>query len=263
MADYTNWIIGGLIPVCVLNNPKIDPKSRTITINCFAARELMNDADPEDEIQRFQDIAAYKINNNELNNAGSNLKVASGNPIIAVTDGTRVWNRCAIQKIATQYGEFYRLSGIYFTLVIEYEVQIGGGFTVLEPPYHQYDNVEYYQWTDKTNPTNPAHIAAGNELGYLKATFDRPIKKVIVYGTACLLPAWINVQGAREGNQNWVYGHEGREEQVWSGTGVQPITFNLDEPTTDIIITTSSHLDRPEDQYNHGCWLMWIKFEYA
>jgi len=264
MADYTNWMIGGLVPLWVINNPKIDREKRTITLNCFAARELMPDGwNPEDEIKRFNDIAARGMSNNVMYDGGTNLNVTPNDPIITVTNGAEVWERCALHKLVTQYGEYYNYSGLFFTLSLDYEERTGGGFAVYQPPYgnkNKYPNLNYYAYTDKSND-NPNSPGSQNEIGYLYINEQIPVKQIQIYGSGCALPAWIEVNGQRK---NWVCSHEGIKGQQQCQ---QRLTFDFTEnPITNIIIYTGVHLDHigaDQRTWNHGCWAVWIKVVYA
>jgi len=266
MSDYTAWVIGGLTPVFIINDPKIDPLTRTITINCLAKTTLSTGTDPRLEIQRFQDIASERINNAERENGGTYLSVDPTGHIISVTDGTTTWSRCALRRIPIEYDGFSK-DGIPFTLIIEYEESVPGGFTIYtpDPPtgYHKYTNIEFYEWYYdsgggvwvKANAATSSG-AYGTEIGWMKITEARAIKAVTFYGSACTLPASIYVPGSIEGSRPWIYSHDDNTNQPFQE---QRFTFDPATAPTEIEAYSDGHNG---DDPNHGAWLQWVRVEF-
>jgi hypothetical protein len=263
MSADMNWIIGGLTPVWITPDVVIDREAKKITLNCVSHIDLLDGADPYTEINRFLTISSNAINNTQTYNGGYNLRVPSNNPIISVTNGVETWDRCALHPPVITYNE-YADYFLRFQLVIEFDLQIGGGFAVYEPPYDTgYPNVTSYPWTDKTAGVGEWAYLGATEIGWMEIIEEQPVKQVLIYGSGCILPAGITVEGSIEGTQQWSVSHEGHESEVYAGRGTQLLTFNFETPTTDIIIYTSTHTPPGTDAYNHGCWPIWIKNVYA
>lgn len=276
---YTIWNIGGLTPSWVEPDFKDDRKNRMLTLKCAAIFEEVG-ADPLTETNQFDAMASEDITNEQLLNGGSNLQVSPGGSIFEVTrtssDGnnTQTWPRCALEKVEvpedSSYMEGEQGSVIEYELVIHYETSGVGGSLVFTPDYSKYDEIEYYLFSDKTNPVDHGFVqnsdspAYGNELGWMKITVPKNVRKVEVYGcgdcgtngTDC----WIEVNGEK---RYWKYTDIG-DKQDYPGNilkvGFQKFTWNLTIPTPEIILCTSRHIHPTGTcENNKGCWLQWIR----
>ncbi|BDZ68608.1 hypothetical protein [Methanobacterium ferruginis] len=266
---YKDWVIGGLTPSWVEPDFSHDPDQRTLTLKCAAIQtELL--ADPMTEIDQFNEIASEKITITELEQGGTNLQVRNGQ-IISVTDGKTLWERCALHRIKVDLDDCYHEdeygSVIEYDLVIEYEESAGGGVVSYSPTppagYHEYEGLEFYEWYYLEGSTwikavaDTSSGAYGTEIGYMKTpTFTRPIKKVTVYGSACVLPAKIYCTGSLEGSRDWSYEHDNNTNQPF-----QKLEFTFNPETAPLyaeLYSTEHHGDDP----NYGCWLKYVLIEF-
>lgn len=260
---YGDWTING-IPINCLLKPKIDPVNRTITFNCLADVNATG-ADPRVEIASIQALACTQIHNDDLLNGGTKLQVPGGSTVTIVEKGTPVGDityKAAIEGVVVEENS-YSDQAIEYNIVAHYELNGGAKYIIYTPNYHSYSNITYYEWyylvngvwTKANAPSDNG--AYGTEIGHVTIVETKQIKKVEVYGSACVLPAALTVDGSVEGTQNWNYQHENNTNQPF-----QKLTFNFSEgsyPTILILHTSEHYWDSP----NHGCWLKWIKITYA
>lgn len=257
---YEEWVIGGLTPSCIIDVDK-DYEKGIFTFSCIARRDLLG-TDPQTEIDSFNEIASGVINNLRLINGGTKLQVNNGD-YITLTDGNETWERSALHKV--KYNSDY-VSGrwILFELVVEVELEgIGGSFTY-SPDYNEYNNIEYYFWTDKTERITGDN-ADGTEVGWMKIIEEQLVKKVEVYGSACvgsnIYPNYLDINGQK---QYWKVSHD----YGWAGNTLPPgwekLEFILDTPTDELIIQSPNHV-MPNDTMaiNLGAWLQWIRVIYG
>lgn len=253
---YVNWVIGGLTPSWVEPDFNDDRENHKLTLKCAAIRDRIG-VDPVTELDQFNNISSEGITNTSLENGGTNLQVTDGQ-IISVTADETTWDRCALHAVNVQTDDGYNGdnpgSVLEYELVIEYEVRKGGGVFIFTPPLHEYTEIEYYIWTDKTNDLAGPWL--GNEFGWMKFTLPKPVKAITFYGSACLLPATIFVPGSNEGRREWTSSHDDNKNLP---DQEQKFTFDPATAPSTIIAYTSDHLI---GDINHGCWAKWIRVEY-
>jgi len=249
-----------------------DPDSRTLTLKCAAISDELN-ADPITEIDAFQALAAEEIHNDGLLNGGSKLQIGPIGTKFSVTtsneSGTdvRTWDQCALKLVKVNLDSFYfedeNNSLIEYELVIVYQTYGSGGVDVYTPDFDEYTEIDYYLYSDQTNPGSPGENY-GKELGYMVITSTSTIWKVEVLGTGdCATSStdcWLEVNGQKE---YWHYTNSG--DKMAFGTNILPIgtetlEYILDTPSSTITLQTSSHIapDNTCDN-NKGCWITRIR----
>lgn len=252
---YDGWVVGGKT-VPHVREAKIDQKEHTITLSCSAIKENIatGDNDVRDEIADFQAMSSQYINNEPLLNGGTKLQVGNGS-IITVTDDTNTWTRCALEPI--QINEDSKsVKRDDYDLVIHYEAPNPGGSFVYTPDYDEYSNVDYYFWY---NPVTQEKTAwggqnVGTELGYMEITEAQNVIRVEVYGCGDGVgdDYYIECNGEK---QYWHYG-ETIEDNV---PLLEKFVFNLDTPTTTVILNSGMHVEGGD---NFGCYLAWVRVVY-
>jgi hypothetical protein len=259
---YDDWTIGGLKPSIVIK-PSYDLEGKKITIQCAASIDTLNGEDPETEIMAFKAIACQNITNTTLQNGGSLIQVGTGDKI-EVTDGNMTWTGALHMPVWSP--DMYSDYGLEYQLIIDIELQAGEGSFIYTPNYGKYSNIEYYEFTDKTNPYDDPNQGAGNEIGYIKITEPNNITRVEIYGSGCILPCWIECNGERK---NWnVSSEKWPGQELQQGWESQEWIFT--EPTKTIILETSTHEGEEgkapgaytQEIYNHGCYLQYIRVFY-
>lgn len=257
MADeYDQWVIGGYIPTAIKSVEKNFQDGR-FTFKCVADITHLDGEDPQTEIDKFNAISSPRINNEKLHNGGTKLQ-ALGN-YIEITDGIVTWEKCALHPIQYEPDSFAN-EIIEFDLIVEVELEGTGGGFVYTPDYNSYNNLDYYFWTDKTERITGDN-ADGTELGYMEIVEAEPVKRVEIYGSACAgseaLPAWIEVNGVR---QYWHYSHDYGWVDNELPPGWEKLVFDLETPSTNIVIETSPHVMPNETlAQNRGAWLKWVR----
>lgn len=259
---YNTWTVGGVV-LRHVREMENNQKDGVITLNCSALNWNLVGAetDPRDEIALVEALQSQYISNEPLFNGGSKLQVGNGQ-IISVTDGTDTWTKCALESITIKE-DHKSTKRIDYDLIIHYELAGSGGSYVYTPNYDDYTNISYYMWTNKDPNTNP-HDAYGNEIGWMQITETMNVKRVEVYGSACVNPTsnYLDVNGQRE---YWTYTHD--NGSPWTSCtlnqGWEKLTFDLDTPTTTIVLQSPDH-NLPNDTCatNLGCWLQWVKVYY-
>jgi hypothetical protein len=268
---YGDWTIGGLVP-CNIESVEKDPPTPsntdpTITFHCVADYDLLN-ADPRTEIALFDAMACQIINNDQLLNGGSKLQVQGGNIITIVESAPTgdITYTAAIESVKI-IEDSMSDDAIWYDIVAHYETSGKSSSFVYIPPYWSYSNMTYSNGTDGSNPSNSAEWA-GNELGIINITETKKVREVQVRGSACTLPAWIEINGQR---QSWDVCHDvGEDPTNLSGKqGVQTLTFNDFDPSTAVNIHTSNHVapwyptpSQPNTLMDRGCWLLRIRVIY-
>lgn len=262
---YKTWSIGGITPSWVEPTFTDDPENRTLTLRCAAIADELGD-DPITEIDSLQAISSQNINNEQLLAGGSKLQVGRGDNIITVVavsgDGSdiRTWQRCALKKVKVDLDSYYleeaEGSHIEYELVIIYETDSPGGSFVYTPDYDKYPNADYYFWY---NPVTEEKTAwggqnVGTELGYMEITEAQNVIRVEVYGCGDGVgdDYYIECNGEK---QYWHYG-ETIEDNV---PLLEKFIFNLDSPTTTVILNSGMHV---EGGANFGCYLAWVRVVY-
>jgi hypothetical protein len=273
---YRKWTIGGLTPSWVEPDFIDDRENNTLTLKCMAGYDETG-ADPMVEVEAFDALTSEKINNDSLLNGGTKLQVRGQIVTVTATNEegteTKTWERCAIRKVKVNLDSYYNEDNvgsiIEYELVITYQTQGGPGGTVYYPNYDEHDNFEYYMWTDKTNPVGQ-HDAYGNEFGYIKIVEPQNVARVEIRGSGDCgetgTDCWVEVNGVRK---FWHYTDIG-DKKLFEGNnlavGEETLSWDLDTPTTEIIIETSIHTEdavaHPCD-VNKGCWARWIRVFYA
>lgn len=264
---HANWVVGGVTLNHVIT-AEINPQEGKIVLKCSALNWniVSPDTDTRDEIAELQALSSQYITNEPLLNGGTKLQIGNGQYLV-VTDGTDTYSKCALERIVISENKVAD-KRIDYDLTIHYELSGAGGGYVYTPNFDtKYTNIEYYCWSDKSSDY-PTHFAQGNEIGWMKITETRNIVKVEVYGSACaaftLYPNWLDVNGEK---QYWHYSHD---EGDWGSSvntlpyGWEKLTFNLDTPTTEVILYTPTHLssDGAHPEEWTGCWLQWIKVTF-
>lgn len=251
---YYDVDIGGLTPSWVKPDIEIDREAHTITLKC-AAIEGVLDADPKTEIALFNAIACNKINNEELFNGGTKLQCSPMNRIqVEIND--EIFEKCALHPIVTTIDEYYAGpdagSVIEYEMKLEYEASGGGGSVLYTPDYGEYNNAEYYFFYDPETGQKQAWNGTnrGTEIGYLKFTEVKNVKRVEVYGSGdCVGNCWIECNG--EGRQYWHYG-EAADDSV---PVQEKLIWILEEPTNVIVLNSSKHYGST----NYGCYLAYVR----
>jgi hypothetical protein len=258
MTAYETWTIGGKT-ISHVADVKKNQRDGIITLTChsFLENALTGDTDPRDEIAYFEAMQTRDITNEPLLSGGSKLQARN---IIEVTDGHDTWTRCALEPVEISE-DMLSKDVITYNLNIHYELAGTSGSIVYTPNYYDYNNIEYYMWSDKTNPT-PPHEAYGNEIGWMEITEEENVKKVEMFGNGCCSteasPVWVSV------NDDKFYWHYTSNQDEGEGNilnyGVEKATFTIDPPTNVITITTSTHTNPATTCLtNQGCWLQWVK----
>lgn len=219
---YDNWTIGG-VTVPHVRTVANDQSSRTITLSCSALTENVESGEPRDEIALFEEMSCDVITNTQLMNGGSCLQVCNGDPVI-VSDGVNAWV-AALERVAINENKISE-KRIDYDLVIQYET-IPRGITYTttgtydpeesadeedEPDnttigvkryyagFCGVSNIEYYMFSDETNPTSPNCV----RIGEIIITETRKVKTVKI---ACSIvgsqkTTWIEVNGIRNNLSN-------------------------------------------------------------
>lgn len=255
--SYDQWVIGGVTPNFI-NKVSYDLAGKKVTLSCIANYELLSNVDPRVEIALFEALACDHIINVDLLNGGSKLGV-SGGSIITVTDGTTTWNAALHKPKYTPDHKSAR--NIKFELTIDLEIEpLLGGMFAYQPPYFDYDNVSYYEFNQPSNSNRPdmdPNAGVGNEVGHMVITETTNVTEVVVFGSACLLPAWIECNGDR---LSWQWSHE---NSPGDPQGVQRLKWVLDPPAKVITLDSSPHDSAATSSGdNKGCWLQWVKVRY-
>ena len=258
MTSYDGWIVGG-VTIPHVREVNINQKEKVITLSCSALKEniLTGDDDPRDEIARLEALQSQFINNDPLLNNGTKLQIGPADHIITVTDDTNTWSRCALEEIEIREDN-KSTKRIDYELVIHYQTEGTGGVDVYTPDFDEYDEIDYYLYSDQTNPGSPGENY-GKELGYMVITSTSTIWKVEVLGTGdCATSStdcWLEVNGQRE---YWHYTNSGDKMAFPTNTlpiGTETLEYILDTPSSTITLQTSSHIapDNTCDN-NKGCW---------
>lgn len=244
---YGEWDIGGYTPNWIITADYSSLNERKLLLHCLAEKDGI--IDPRVEIAEFESLRCEAFTNTPLLAGGSCLQHLGGQKI-NITDGVQSWIG-VISRIAFIED---RASALYieFDIEIEIETQPSGGSVVYTPHYGRWANLDYSSTycSGVRGTLSEGHEADGNEIGYLKITEPRDVKKVELYGSGCEEPAVITVNGEE---QTWQYYHD-------VGTqGLQKLTFLLDPVTTEILITAQHE----GGCANKGAWLHWIRVFYV
>ena len=257
---YATWTMGGEV-IPHVREANINTQEGTITLSCSALNWNIEtgDDDPRDEIARIQALTSQYIHNDPLLNGGTKLQVGNGQ-ILTVTDGTDTYTRCAVEPI-TIPEDNKSTKRIDYDVIIHYELVGSGGSFVYTPDYREYNNIEFYMTTDKSDPGVAVY---GEELGWMQITEPENVVKVEVYASACVgndtYPSYLDVNGEQ---QLFHYSHDQNFACNTLPFGFEKLTFNLATPAKTITIQTANHVN-PFDtcDNNRGAWLQWIRVFY-
>jgi len=255
--SYDNWMIDAEV-VPHVKKVENNTTDGVITLECVALKENIQpgDSDPRDEIARFQDMSSQYVNNTPLLNGGSKLQVGNGD-YVTVTDGTDTWERCGLSRvvIGEDHGSDKRID---YTLTIYYEMEGSGTSYVYlgdEGYPADYTNIVAYRESDGSGSA----CTVCTDFGRLTITEESNVKRVEVYGCAynsyTTSLATINCNDEQE--QVWSYNKEGDLP-----IGLERISWDLETPTTTIVLQTSLHTNPFTGINGLGCWLQWIKVYY-
>lgn len=266
---YDNWTVGG-ISVPHVRTVKNDKPNRTITLSCSALRENCSDGEPRSEIAMFEEMECDVITNTQLINGGSCLQTCNGDPVL-VSDGVDTWVAALERVVVSENKISYKR--IDYDLVIRYETQGRGisyatsGSTNPDESVNESNepdddsismkryyrgfcgrsNIEYYQFSDGTNPETPGCAT----IGKLIINETRKVKTV---GISCATlgvnkNTWIEVNGQRYelNSRDWNY-----------------ITFTLTTPSETITITKDNIADKDSDSFlnSNGVSILYIDLIY-
>ena len=269
---YGDWTIGGISPTNIESVDR-DPATAggsssgngpTLTFHCVAKEDLVGD-DPRTEIDKFNAMACQVINNDQLLNGGTKLQVQGGDTI-TITEHTPLGDvdyTAAIEEIKYSEDDMSE-DAIWYDIVAHYEKSGKSSSNIYVPPYFAYSNCKYSYGTDGTAPSFGGDWV-GTEIGIFNITETRKVRKVVVKGSACTLPAWLSVNGEK---QYWSVYHDINEDPSNAiKQGLQVLTFENFTPSTQINMLTSNHtapwvktVDHPDA--NQGCWPIWIEVIY-
>ncbi len=173
---------------------------------------------------------------------------------INVSENPRIYNDPSFQVKYSATLDRYKTCWVdYIAVSIEYELpddsSSGGGSS-----------------GSSGSPGVPSNLIAeqadeaGYALGTLRIVEASDVSKVRMYGSACNGPAWIEVNGIR---QEWHYSHDHVSGDTLK-PGSEILEFELNPPTTEIMIKTSSHLKYGDKLNNNkGAVLEWIEVIYS
>lgn len=99
------------------------------------------------------------------------------------------------------------------------------------------DSVEVSLWYKPADAAVEPYNAEGKEIGDMTIVEDRLVKRVDVTGSACNLPAWLEVNGVR---QYWNVSHDHNSGDTGKD-GKQTLTFTISPPTDVIKLESSPH----------------------
>ena len=244
---YGEWNIGGITPGWVITADYTQISQRKLTLQCLA--RVDGDTDPRVEIAGLEALRCEGATNEALLGGGSCLQVLGGDKI-QLTDGINSWTAALVDVGFVE--ETHAPQAIEFNLVFEVEIQPKGGSIIYMPHYGSYSNTEYSSTYCNGVRGNlpPGHGALGNEVGYLKITEPRDVKRVEIFGNGCDQPATITVNGS---SRVWQYYHDTGPQ------GTQKFTFDLNPHTNIILITAEHEATCP----NKGAWLQWVRVSYV
>lgn len=266
---YGDWVIGGKTPSWIISTER-DPETPSgnsysiITFHCAAFRSMIGDA-PRVEVEAFNTMACQRINYDQLLNGGSKLQVVGGTTI-TVTEHcpTGDVNYNAALESVKVVEDSMADSLILYDLIVYFETTGKSSSNIYIPPYYAYSNCKYSYGTDGTAPDYGGDWV-GTEIGIFNITETRKVRKVVVKGSACTLPAWLSVNGEK---QYWSVYHDINEDPSNAiKQGLQVLTFENFTPSTQINMLSSNHtapwiktVDHPDA--NQGCWPLWIEVIY-
>lgn len=255
---YATWTIGSEV-IPHVREANINTQEGTITLSCSALNWNIEtgDDDPRDEIARIQSLTSQYIHNSPLLNGGTKLQVGGISQILTVTDGTDTYTRCALEPVQIQE-DHKSTKRIDYDVIIHYELPGSGGSFVYYPDYQDYSNIEFYMTTDKSDPGVSVY---GEELGWMKITETRNIRRVETLASACVgndtYPSTLNING------EIIPFHYSHDENFACNNlphGFEVLSCDLDTPTPEVIIQSANHVN-PFDNCdnNRGAWLKWVR----
>jgi hypothetical protein len=247
--SYDNWLIGGLTPSHI-RYISYDKDKRTFTFNCVAKKDELDGADPRTEIDIWLGLASDVIGNDSLRNGGSNLQVCN-TELITITDGVLSWTGSLLKPKWKE--DNWSDIAIEYDLIVKIETDGENGSFIYIGDFGSYPNIDYSRYTDSTDNDGVTDFGLGDELGEIRIVEPLLVKKVIVYGSARNLPAWIECNGERK---DWEVSCEGKEGD---NSGFQPLEWLFDIPVSIITLATSPNTL----VLNNGCYLQYIKVIYA
>jgi hypothetical protein len=254
MADYSNWIIDGKTPTNI-EDIDIDLDKRIFTFNCVADIRNLDGEDPRTEINIWEEIACYGIENKQLLFGGSRLQRSGGKKIF-IQNGDEVWIGAILQpkfKVDENSHIFQKYS---LTAIIE---GTSKNFTLYKSPFNLFSNITYNYYTDKS--PNPINNFLGKVLGEMVIESVKSVNQVILYGSGNCCPAWIECNGTR------YYWSKSNKRNYPSNTkpyGWERMVFDLPIPTKTINIKTSPNLPNPTKcSEDSGAWLLYVRTNYV
>ena len=135
----------------------------------------------------------------------------------------------------------------------------GVGFRAWHIGTCRFDNFKVIQSKRADNPE-----ITGADIGTMAIVLTRDVKQIEITGSACNLPAWIEVNGER---QNWKFSHCHDPGEVGGVDGEQTLLFSISPPTNIIEITTSPNYPETIEGYvaehHRGSTLKQIKGIYS
>jgi len=242
------WNIGGITPSSV-TRAGYDLNKKQLNLICIANKENLNGSDPRTEINRFLEIASDGITNEELANGGTNLQTESGGGIIPITDGFRWWEGAL--NIPKFKEDKWANHQIEYELILDILITSGGGSFTYLPLLTKYWNMVYYQYTDH-DLTNLGNDLEGIELGDVTLYETRPVRKIMIWGSANKLPSYLEVNGER---QYWEKSSSGIEGEL---QGNELLEFELETPTEEVFIHSSENILTNKT----GCKIQYIQAQY-
>lgn len=145
---YDGWVIGGVSPSWVVKSNGPDEKG-LITLTCAANTRKLGGLDPRSEIEGvWGAMACSDITNTQLINGGTSVQCSDGD-LVEVTDGVTTWTGAL--HVPEYTPDSMAKDLIEYTLKIEVELGTTTPPMKYVPPYYNYPDMEYYEWTDKSN----------------------------------------------------------------------------------------------------------------
>lgn len=141
---YDEWSINGEKPSLIKGITQPTPERSQIIISCVALRSIIG-SDPRTEIAKFTTMAGRIITNRSILSGGSVVQSSGIVDKVTVTDGVDTWAGILHVPEIKEVGPAHRK--IEYDLVIDIDYPGMKGNTIYMPPWTQYSNIQYNQWT--------------------------------------------------------------------------------------------------------------------